>query len=533
MGAASVSAPERAAPLRDASTGSWSWTCQVSPSRPSQTPSREAALLNVWVTPSTSRTTRGPDVSTSRDGLAPGSEGTGPHASAASSRSPAWPNVSEAVPPAPVRSPTRTGSWPGTRKWWKVSAGVPPSRQPLGTENGSTQSAAGAGGGCRSSAAAAYTSSGTPSGTRPSASRSTRPVSSSPAATAGWASSRRRNPALVGTPSTTVSARAARSRRSAVGRSGPYAMTFESIGSYVLPTGTPSLRPESVRAPPPCGSCSASTVPPDGRNPRAGSSAQTRASTACPVSVMSAWAYGRRSPEATRSCHSTRSSPVTSSVTGCSTWRRVFISMNQYEAGASPGTMNSTVPAPTYPHDLAACTAASPIAARVRSSSRTDGASSMIFWWRRWSEHSRSPRCTTLPCPSAMTWISMCRGRSIHRSTSRVSSPKEARASRRAAAISSASSASSRTSRMPLPPPPAEGFSRTGMPISLAATPSCSSVSPLPEEPGTTGTPAAATVSLARILSPISEIASAGGPMKTRPASAQARAKPAFSARKP
>ena len=33
------------------------------------------------------------------------------------------------------------------------------------------------------------------------------------------------------------------------------------------------------------------------------------------------------SPAATRSCHSTRSSPYTSSVTGCSTWRRVFISM--------------------------------------------------------------------------------------------------------------------------------------------------------------------------------------------------------------
>ena len=32
-------------------------------------------------------------------------------------------------------------------------------------------------------------------------------------------------------------------------------------------------------------------------------------------------------PSATRSCSRTRSTPVTSSVTGCSTWRRVFISM--------------------------------------------------------------------------------------------------------------------------------------------------------------------------------------------------------------
>ena len=53
-------------------------------------------------------------------------------------------------------------------------------------------------------------------------------------------------------------------------------------------------------------------------------------------------------------------------------------------------------------------------------------------------------------------------------------------------------------------------------------------------DPGTTGTPAAATVALAAILSPIASIAPAGGPMNTRPAAAQARAKPAFlSARNP
>ena len=60
-----------------------------------------------------------------------------------------------------------------------------------------------------------------------------------------------------------------------------------------------------------------------------------------------------------------------------------------------------------------------------------------------------------------------------------------------------------------------------------------SSVRPGPSLPGTTGTPAAATVALARILSPIASIAAAGGPMKTSPASAQARAKAAFSDRNP
>ncbi len=122
----------------------------------------------------------------------------------------------------------------------------------------------------------------------------------------------------------------------------------------------------------------------------------------------------------------------------------------------------------------------------------------------------------------------MCRGASIHRSTSSVSSPKADSAWRRAAAISSSRAASSRTSRMPLPPPPAEGLSSTGMP-SLRA----SAASSAPEAPGTTGTPAAATVSLARILSPISAMASAGGPTKVSPAPVTARAKAAFSARKP
>ena len=56
---------------------------------------------------------------------------------------------------------------------------------------------------------------------------------------------------------------------------------------------------------------------------------------------------------------------------------------------------------------------------------------------------------------------------------------------------------------------------------------------PAPPAPGTTGTPAAPPGALARILSPMVSIAAGGGPMKTRPAAAQARAKAAFSARKP
>jgi len=91
---------------------------------------------------------------------------------------------------------------------------------------------------------------------------------------------------FVVTPSTVVPASAPSRRRSAVARSGPHAMTLASIGSYRLLTTMPSARPESTRTwlsqawgapaphiPPGAGSRSASTVPPVGRKPRAGSSA--------------------------------------------------------------------------------------------------------------------------------------------------------------------------------------------------------------------------------------------------------------------
>ena len=54
-----------------------------------------------------------------------------------------------------------------------------------------------------------------------------------------------------------------------------------------------------------------------------------RASSAWPRDLQCSWVSGRRSPAATRNCHSTRSRPVIISVTGCSTCRRVFISMKK------------------------------------------------------------------------------------------------------------------------------------------------------------------------------------------------------------
>ena len=66
--------------------------------------------------------------------------------------------------------------------------------------------------------------------------------------------------------------------------------------------------------------------PVEGRKLRKGSSALMRHSMAQPSRLTSPWVSGSFSPAATRIISSTRSSPVMHSVTGCSTWRRVFIS---------------------------------------------------------------------------------------------------------------------------------------------------------------------------------------------------------------
>ena len=101
---------------------------------------------------------------------------------------------------------------------------------------------------------------------------------------------------------------------------------------------------------------------------------------------------------------------------------------------------------------------------RSRSSgvSSGEGLSSITFWWRRWIEHSRSQRCTRLPCASPRTWISTWRGRTMAFSRYTLSSPKAPFASERARARAAGSSAGSVTSRMPLPPPPAAALSITG-----------------------------------------------------------------------
>ena len=121
----------------------------------------------------------------------------------------------------------------------------------------------------------------------------------------------------------------------------------------------------------------------------------------------------------------------------------------------------------------------------------------------------------------------------MYRSASSVPSPNAASASRLAPSRAPGRSRAELTNRMPLPPPPADGLMSTGKPIPATAAARSASDRPGAPTPGTTGTPAAATVALAAILSPIASMAAGGGPMKTSPASAHARANTAFSDRKP
>ncbi len=84
-----------------------------------------------------------------------------------------------------------------------------------------------------------------------------------------------------------------------------------------------------------------------------------------------------------------------------------------------------------------------------------------------------------------------------------------------------------------MPPPPPAVLKATGKPMPRAVASASSAEVSGVIEPGTTGTPASSIRRRAVVLTPIASIASGGGPMKTRPARAHARAKPACSAKKP
>ena len=250
------------------------------------------------------------------------------------------------------------------------------------------------------------------------------------------------------------------------------------------------------------------------------SSAFTRASIAWPVIVTST---SSGSPAATRSCSSTRSSPVTSSVTGCSTCSRAFISRKKcvdgiVGVGDELDRAGAVVARGLRQRDRlvarasraarrrrpATATPRSPSGGAAAASTRARRARARCRACRR----SPAPRCAARAAGSARG----TRGR-------RRSPPA---ASRRAAAIASSRSSARSTTRIPRPPPPAAALTSTGY----------STVSRRVASGRSARRPRSAA-SFARTLSPISSIASGDGPTNTTPASAHARASAGFSDRKP
>ena len=127
------------------------------------------------------------------------------------------------------------------------------------------------------------------------------------------------------------------------------------------------------------------------------------------------------SPAATRNCHSTRSSPVIASVTGCSTCSRVFISMNQ------------NAPAPQAPCaigdelDRAGARIADGAGGLDRGGAHLRAQFRSHAWRRRLLDDLLVPalqrtialaEMDVLPWRSANTWISMWRGAETYFSSS-------------------------------------------------------------------------------------------------------------------
>ena len=94
-------------------------------------------------------------------------------------------------------------------------------------------------------------------------------------------------------------------------------------------------------------------------------------------------------------------------------------------------------------------------------------------------------------------------------------------------------SAAVRTTRMPLPPPPADGFSSAGKPTAATAARTPSGVWSAGSLPGTTGTPAAAASRRASSLEPALAMTAGDGPTNRSPACSHASANAALSERKP
>ena len=243
------------------------------------------------------------------------------------------------------------------------------------------------------------------------------PVVTCQPARSSWASSSRSRGRVVSTPSIEHSSAARRALSSAPARP-PWlwVTTLATRESKAPSTREPSTRWVSTRTPGPLGQVRPVATPCAGRSAPSEPtrSAATRSSTADPRTAGGSARprSPRVRPVASASWVRTRSTPVTSSVTGCSTCRRGLTSMKNQRVGSSASRRNSTVASPRYPRPTSSRTAASCRAARTSSGRSGAGATSTTFWKRRWRVQSRSPRWVTPPSPSAATCTSTWRARS-------------------------------------------------------------------------------------------------------------------------
>ena len=127
----------------------------------------------------------------------------------------------------------------------------------------------------------------------------------------------------------------------------------------------------------------------------------------------------------------------------------------------------------------------------------------------------------------------MCLGSTRYFSIKMSSLPKAFLASLFTRSKAGMTSSSRSHRRIPRPPPPPAALRITGKPYSLALARASSPSFRGWAEPGMVGTPQAWAMALAVSLSPIWARILEEGPMKVMPARSQARAKSAFSLRKP
>ena len=365
--------------------------------------------------------------------------------------------------------------------------------------------------------------------------RSSVSIRASPSRTTGWRTSQRRNRRFVTRPRTTVSSSARVSRSRAVGAVGP---PGDDLGEHRVEPAADLACPARSRHRPGCPRRPASAAPRSGRSP-AGSpprrprrtAGPRRHGRARPVRRPVRLAAARRPRSASWSA--TRSRPVTSSVTGCSTWSRVFISRNVKAPRSS--TRNSQVPALTYPTARARVRAAvaEPLAERrhrppgtasPRGSSGGDAGS---------SSRARRAGCRCR-AESNRTWTSTWRAPSTSRSRISRSSPNAAAASRRAAASASRSRSVLADDPHALAAAPGRGFDqqRVADPVGgRLAGPRRSG--PARRSRRAPGCRANAPGAVPRPCRPSVRIASGGGPTQRMPGGHRSSANAAFSARNP